>query len=259
MKNIIIFISIMALTGIWYIHKKYHSANASLAEITAYQTHNSPAKPQPVRNLAPNRGIASVPKDPQIRPATIPTQTAARPQNQSKNYPARTQAVSSPTAQQRKIATVGPSGAAALQKSADLQDMDLLKQIAVKARQQGSQVAYIGEIPELYAYDPHFFSQQIDADGQKWLHAQRVDATAKINTPDGPADLQVQRLPYAIPSGNGINYDVLNQVILRATDDGAMLINLTASGVDRSRLQSSIDYARSRGVAVVTVPPPGKR
>jgi hypothetical protein len=129
------------------------------------------------------------------------------------------------------------------------EDEKLLKQLILKAQQTGSsKVAYVGELPELYAFDPRFFVKTVNAQGQPALELRAVESMEQNKL--------VQREAYAVPSVGAIDYNNLSHAIMKATDDGAMLVNLTSAGVDRSRLDDSIRYARNRGVVVVTVRPP---
>ncbi|MBS1971931.1 MAG: hypothetical protein JSU04_16595 [Bdellovibrionales bacterium] len=129
------------------------------------------------------------------------------------------------------------------------EDEKLLKQLIVKAQQTGSsKVAYVGELPELYAFDPRFFVKTVNAQGQPALELRPVESMEQNKL--------VQREAYAVPSVGAVDYNNLGHAIMKATDDGAMLVNLTSAGIDRSRLDDSIRYARNRGVVVVTVRPP---
>lgn len=130
------------------------------------------------------------------------------------------------------------------------EDEKLLKQLVAKSQQTGSsKIAYVGELPELYAFDPRFFVKTVNAQGQPALELRPVESIEQNKL--------VQREAYAVPSVGSVDYNNLGHAIMKATDDGAILVNLTSSGIDRSRLDSSIRYARDRGVVVVTVRPPG--
>jgi hypothetical protein len=131
------------------------------------------------------------------------------------------------------------------------EDSELIRHLASQAQRQGSRVAYIGEVPELYAFDPRFFVKNVDAQGQPSLQAHEVESVE--------GDKLVQREPYPIPSSSSLDYNLLNFAVRRATDDGAMLINLASANVDRLRLADSINYARNHGAVVVTVRPPGMK
>lgn len=126
-------------------------------------------------------------------------------------------------------------------------DIELLKAVAERSHQQGSKVAYIGELPTLYEFEPRFFSQHANAAGEtSWqLHG--------VN--DSSSGFFVQREPYPVPTGSLRDYSLLSKVIIRAASDGAALINITAPGVDRSRLAAAINYAHSRGVPVIAISP----
>lgn len=129
------------------------------------------------------------------------------------------------------------------------EDEKLLKQLIAKTQQTGSsKIAYVGELPELYAFDPRFFVKTVNAQGQPALELRPVESMEQNKL--------VQREAYAVPSVGAVDYNNISHAIMKATDDGAMLVNLTSVGIDRTRLDDSIRYARNRGVVVVTVRPP---
>lgn len=138
-------------------------------------------------------------------------------------------------------------------------ELDLLDSIAKSARQLGSKVAYIGEVAELAAFDPHFFKTEVDENGHAYTQVNRVDQIVLTQTPQGPAQMNLERLPYPIPPGESTRYQYIKGAIMLATQEGAMLINLTTPAVNLAQLASAIDYARSRGVAVVAVSPQARR
>lgn len=131
------------------------------------------------------------------------------------------------------------------------EDEERLKNLAAHSLQHGSRVAYVGDVTELYAFEPGFFVKVVNAQGQDALQLRAVEMVENNRL--------IQREAYPVPPTPSPDYNILDLAIRKATDDGAMLINLASANVDRNRLTDSINYARNRGVVVVSVRPPGMK
>lgn len=240
MKNRLLVVSLLVVGLFLISHKSYKKPTAESASPIApvvksvqrqtasiVQKPFAPARPLPQVSLTKTSQAASIGKNPQAKPiATVAatSKVATAPSNIA-------EVPTTPTVVENEV--VAPN-------MPTKKDLELLKAAAERSQQQGSKVAYIGEMPALYAFEPRFFTQQ---SGQ----ILGVDETV--------GSQYVQREPYPIPDGNIANYALLSKVIIRATDDGANLINIAAANVDRTQLSSSIRYAQSHGVPVVNVAP----
>lgn len=207
-----------------------------------------------VRQLAtvPSQKISQPPHQVLPKVAVFTRQPPSSPQTNTQNSPAlpikKTAMAMAlpPAALQPPVENKTKVEASSLQVPTQ-KDIELLRAVSERSRQQGSKVAYIGELPSLYAFEPRFFSQQANDVGDSSWQIQGVN--------DSSSGFFVQREPYPLPKGGLSDYSLLSKVIIRAASDGAILINIAAPGLDRSRLTAAINYAHTRGVPVIAISP----